>query len=88
MKQDIHPELKNVKVLCTGCNNEFETLSVKDSITVAICSNCHPFFTGTNKLVDTEGRIAKFKRREQESRQKKEQHSKKKKQQEQDNESK
>jgi large subunit ribosomal protein L31 len=63
MKAGIHPNLKQTKVICTGCNTEFETLSVKDNITVSICSNCHPFFTGTKKLLDTEGRIQKFERR-------------------------
>lgn len=63
MKAGIHPELKNTKVICTGCGNEFETLSVKDTITVSICSNCHPFYTGTKKLLDTEGRLEKFMKR-------------------------
>ncbi len=63
MKTGIHPDLKNTKVVCTGCGHEFETLSVKDQIVVSICSNCHPFFTGTKKLLDTEGRIQKFEKR-------------------------
>ena len=63
MKTGIHPNLKLAKVICTGCGNEFETLSVKETITVSICSNCHPFFTGTKKLLDTEGRVQKFERR-------------------------
>ena len=82
MKTDIHPELNTAKVVCTGCGNEFETLSVEKTISVTICNNCHPFFTGTNKLVDTEGRIEKFKRRQKQSQDKKEQHQQKKKQKE------
>lgn len=67
MKTGIHPNLREIKVVCTGCGNEFETLSVKGSITVSICSNCHPFFTGTKKLLDTEGRVQKFERRYKQS---------------------
>lgn len=63
MKKGIHPALKKVKAKCTGCNTEFETLSTEDELTVGICSNCHPFFTGTQRFVDTEGRIEKFNRR-------------------------
>lgn len=63
MKPGIHPELKEAKVICAGCGNEFKTLSVREAINVGICSNCHPFFTGTNRLVDTEGRIDKFNKR-------------------------
>ena len=63
MKNDIHPEYSEVKVTC-ACGNKFETRStVKDSITVEICSACHPYFTGKHKLVDTAGRVDKFKRR-------------------------
>lgn len=65
MKTDIHPKLKIAKVTCTGCGNVFETLSIKDNITVSLCSNCHPFFTGTKKLIDTEGRVQKFEKRYQ-----------------------
>lgn len=83
MKTDIHPNLKLAKVVCTGCGNEFETLSVKENITVSICNACHPFFTGTKKLLDTEGRIQKFERRykqaqEQSSKDKEQQEKKKK----------
>ena len=60
MKKDKHPKLKNAKVVCTGCGNNFETLSVKELITVTVCNECHPFLTGAKKLVDTEGRIEKF----------------------------
>ena len=59
MKQGIHPEYKNVRVVCQ-CGNTFETRSTRDSIRVEICSACHPFFTGKQKIVDTEGRVDKF----------------------------
>jgi len=63
MKKDIHPEYGEVKVTC-ACGNKFETRSSKKgAITVEICSACHPYFTGKHKLVDTAGRVDKFKRR-------------------------
>ena len=62
MKKDIHPEYKKTKIKCV-CGNEIETGSVVDDITVEICNNCHPFFTGTQKIMDTEGRVERFKKR-------------------------
>jgi len=62
MKQGIHPELKVVTAHC-GCGNEFETLSTVDEIRVDICANCHPFFTGEERFVDTEGRVESFERK-------------------------
>jgi large subunit ribosomal protein L31 len=59
MKPGIHPEYKTVNVVCQ-CGNTFETRSTRDSIRVEICSACHPFFTGKQKIVDTEGRVEKF----------------------------
>ena len=59
MKQGIHPEYKTVNVVCQ-CGNTFETRSTRDTIRVEICSQCHPFFTGKQKIVDTEGRVEKF----------------------------
>jgi len=59
MKQGIHPECKAVNVVCQ-CGNTFETRSTRDKIRVEICSACHPFYTGKQKLVDTEGRVEKF----------------------------
>ncbi len=79
MKTNIHPNLKLTKVTCTGCGNEFETLSIKESITVNVCNNCHPFFTGTKKILDSEGRVERFERRyklAQEQKEKKEQQKK------------
>jgi len=63
MKKDIHPKYNvNAKVSCS-CGNEFTVGSTIDNIKVEICGACHPFFTGNEKIVDTEGRIAKFKAR-------------------------
>ena len=62
MKKDIHPTLVTCAVSC-ACGNTFETKSVKDTIKVEICNECHPFFTGSERMVDTAGRIDKFKKR-------------------------
>ena len=62
MKQGIHPEYKTTTVKC-ACGAEYETRSTKENLRVDICSNCHPFFTGKQKFVDTAGRIDKFNRR-------------------------
>ncbi len=59
MKQKIHPKYIPSTVKC-ACGNTFETRSSTPEIKVAICSNCHPFFTGKQKLIDTAGRIEKF----------------------------
>ena len=62
MKENIHPEYKTIKVKCS-CGNEFETRSTLcHDITVDVCSVCHPFFTGKQKIVDTGGRVEKFNR--------------------------
>lgn len=62
MKQGIHPDYKSTVIKC-ACGATFETRSTKENINVEICSNCHPFYTGKQKLVDTGGRIDKFKKR-------------------------
>ena len=62
MKANIHPENHEVNVVC-ACGNTFKTISTLPSITVDICSKCHPFFTGKHKLLDTEGRIERFKKK-------------------------
>ena len=62
MKNDIHPEYKESTVTCV-CGNVFETRSTKGDIKVEICSKCHPFFTGKQKIMDTAGRIEKFNRK-------------------------
>src|ERR1700755_3479478 len=62
MKTEIHPEYVEATVRCT-CGNEFVTRSTKGDMHVEICSNCHPFYTGKQKLVDTGGRVERFQRR-------------------------
>ena len=63
MKQDIHPTYHaSAKVTCV-CGNTFETGSTKSELHVDICSECHPFFTGKQKLLDTEGRVDRFNKR-------------------------
>ncbi|MCS7215267.1 MAG: 50S ribosomal protein L31 [Thermodesulfovibrio sp.] len=59
MKEKIHPEYKEAKVIC-ACGETFITRSTKPIIKVDICSKCHPFYTGKQKIVDTEGRVEKF----------------------------
>lgn len=63
MKADIHPTYHSpVRVSC-ACGNSFETGSTEQEIQVEVCSNCHPFYTGKQKLVDTTGRVDKFQQR-------------------------
>jgi large subunit ribosomal protein L31 len=62
VKEKIHPELKDSKAVC-ACGATFATKSTQDSIHVDMCSQCHPFFTGKQKLLDAEGRVEKFKRK-------------------------
>jgi len=62
VKEKIHPELKDSKAVC-ACGSTFVTKSTQDSIHVDMCSQCHPFFTGKQKLLDAEGRVEKFKRK-------------------------
>ncbi|TVP75100.1 MAG: 50S ribosomal protein L31 [Gemmatimonadales bacterium] len=62
MKQGIHPEYKATQVVCS-CGHTFQTRSTQDEIRVEICSVCHPFYTGKQRLVDTAGRVERFKRK-------------------------
>ena len=59
MKKDIHPEYVACKVRC-GCGSSFESRAVVPDITVEICSSCHPFYTGDDKIVDSLGRVDRF----------------------------
>lgn len=59
MKPDIHPEYMECSVTC-ACGDSFTTRSTKPSLRLDICSKCHPFYTGTQKIVDTEGRVERF----------------------------
>lgn len=62
MKTDIHPDYVEAQVTCT-CGNSFTTRSTTPVLNVEICSNCHPFYTGKQKLMDTGGRVERFRRR-------------------------
>jgi large subunit ribosomal protein L31 len=62
LKEGIHPSYNETKVEC-ACGEVFTTQSTKQKIHVDICSKCHPFFTGKQKLVDAEGRVEKFKKK-------------------------
>lgn len=62
MKQDIHPNYVETKVTCS-CGNSFVTRSVKEELHVELCNQCHPFYTGKQKLVDTGGRVERFNRK-------------------------
>src|SRR5262245_55888184 len=62
MKKDIHPDYKEALVTC-GCGNSFKTRSTRDKIAVEVCSNCHPFYTGKQKFVDTAGMVERFQKK-------------------------
>lgn len=62
MKKDLHPNYMSTKVIC-ACGNEFEVKSDKEELSIDICSACHPFFTGSEKIVDAAGRVDKFKKK-------------------------
>ncbi len=62
MKENIHPKYEDTTITC-ACGNVINTKSTKGDIRVEICSKCHPFFTGKQKLVDTGGRVDRFKKR-------------------------
>ena len=62
MKPGIHPKYHVVEVRC-ACGNTFKTRSTKPDLHLEICNNCHPFFTGRQKLIDTEGRVERFTKR-------------------------
>ncbi len=62
MKAGIHPEYKEVTIRC-ACGAEYHTRSTKGDMTVEICSACHPFYTGTQKIIDAAGRVDRFKKK-------------------------
>lgn len=63
MKSGIHPEYKAIKVTCS-CGNTFETRStLGEDLQIEVCSNCHPFYTGKQKIVDTAGRVERFRQK-------------------------
>ena len=64
MKANLHPTVFETTVHCNGCNTTFTSHTTVEAITVEICSNCHPFYTGKQKLLDTAGRVDRFKARQ------------------------
>lgn len=62
MRNEIHPDYVDCTISC-ACGNTFQTRSTKPEIHVEICSSCHPFFTGKQKFVDSEGRVERFRRK-------------------------
>ena len=64
VKNDIHPQIQKIAITC-ACGSKFDALSTQKSLHVEICSNCHPFYTGKQKLVDTAGRVDKFRARQE-----------------------
>ena len=62
MKKNTHPAINEVKIKCS-CGNEIDTISTVKDIHISICSACHPFYTGKQKILDTAGRIEKFKQK-------------------------
>ena len=66
MKANIHPEYVDTTVTC-ACGNSWKTRSTKESVHLDICSHCHPYFTGEQRIVDTAGRVERFKKRYEKS---------------------
>jgi large subunit ribosomal protein L31 len=62
MKKEIHPDYKDCQVTC-ACGNTFAIMTNKENMTIDICNECHPFFTGSEKIVDATGRVDKFKKK-------------------------
>lgn len=62
MKQGIHPEYVEATVHCS-CGNTFQTRSTRPELKVDVCSNCHPFYTGTQRIVDSAGQVERFRKR-------------------------
>ena len=69
MKPDIHPQLHLVTAVC-ACGNTFQVHSTQDELRLEICNECHPYFTGKQKLIDTAGRVDRFKKRYEQTQQK------------------
>ena len=63
MKQEIQPEFNIIKVTCSTCNNEMELGSTSKELRIDTCSNCHPFYTGSQQFVQAQGRVDRFNRR-------------------------
>ncbi len=65
MKAGIHPDIKKTKVTCLGCKTTFDTMSTVEEMNVELCSKCHPFYTGKQKLIDTAGRVDRFRAKQE-----------------------
>jgi large subunit ribosomal protein L31 len=65
MKKDIHPQYNTMTVTCTSCGNTFTSGSILDEITTEVCSNCHPFYTGEKRIVDSDNLVAKFEKKKE-----------------------
>ncbi|MBF0621755.1 MAG: 50S ribosomal protein L31 [Magnetococcales bacterium] len=63
MKKDLHPKYEDVTFVCMGCKTEFKTRTTGAHESLGVCSGCHPFFTGKHKLVDTAGRVERFRQK-------------------------
>ena len=63
MKPEIHPRYVQSKVHCGSCGTEFEVGSTRDEMRVDVCSNCHPFYTGKQNIIDTAGQVERFQKR-------------------------
>lgn len=63
MKKDIHPKYFEAKVTCSGCGTVHTMGSTQAEISVSVCSKCHPFYTGKQKLLDSEGRVDRFRKK-------------------------
>ncbi|MBF0147297.1 MAG: 50S ribosomal protein L31 [Magnetococcales bacterium] len=63
MKKDIHPEYNEITFTCSGCGHSLVTRSTGKNTALGVCSNCHPFYTGKHKLLDTAGRVERFMRK-------------------------
>lgn len=69
MKNDIHPKMYDSNIVCTTCGTQWQISSTRQNMRVDICSNCHPFYTGEQRIVDTAGQVDRFMRRLQTSQQ-------------------
>lgn len=67
MKQDIHPKIFQTNIVCGTCGTSWPTISTRNNLRVDICSNCHPFYTGEQRIVDTAGQVDRFMRRLQQT---------------------
>lgn len=65
MKKGIHPKTQLVSVTCSSCKTTYELVSTKDNFKVELCSHCHPFYTGEQKIIDTANKVKDFERRKQ-----------------------